>query len=400
MFAARVTSSLGMLLFLVGCEGGLDLGGDVSVPDMTTTTDMGPAGDSGGGSDMTPTVDPLCVGVTCPTNSICSAGLCYCAPGYMGNANLGCMPGNPCQGVMCPFGATCDDNGECPCDPGFDDDGLGGCSFADPMFPDQRTQQEVCARWTSDYPETAPQQWQTEPADACAPGELDPAFHVDALRRVTLFRWLSGLPGVTSNVEYSEWTQACASLLAAEDKGVTLVPDASQACFSEDAQTGLSASNLLRGATSAAESVDIFMVDDGVPDLSHRRWILNPGLGASAFGFRGRYTCMYALDQSGSASPQFVAFPTGVFPQQALRGPWTFGSEQLGLENASVSITDGSGANVPAAGLYVAEGNFGLETMAWTVEGATAPATYNITVSGLTGPETEVSYTVELVDCP
>lgn len=393
------------ILFTLSCEGELaaprDMG-PMSEPDALPAVDMPDAADMSlmdAPVDMSEGPDPLCIGVTCQANAICAGGTCYCAPGYMGDPEAGCTEGNPCDGVTCAFGATCDDDGECSCDPGFLPDALDGCEYDIPTEPAERTAMEVCERWNADYPEQAAIQWQVEPADQCDPGILDPDFQLDAIRRVSLFRWLTGLAAVTTNVDYLRWTQACAAALDAEDAGATAVDDTFQ-CYSEDAAKGAAESNLLRSAASPADSVDTYMEDAGEMRLAHRRWILNPDMGATGFGFRGQYSCMYALDQSGGlVSPPFVAYPMGVFPIDALRGPWSFSSEQALLTDATVTITDSGGSDVPIEDFFVAGGTFGLPTIVWTIANPVAGETYTVTIGNLAGEDSDIVYTVQLENC-
>ncbi len=395
-----------LVLSSFACKGELGADLDASAPtDDGGSSEIGPPGDDlgmdVGQPDMPmPMVDPLCTGITCTPNSQCHGGVCYCSPGFMGDPATGCTVGNPCDGVDCPFGATCRDDGLCSCDAGFEDDALGGCVYIDPGFPEERTQQEVCTRWATDYPRAAVIPWQTTPADTCDPGELDPEFQLDGIRRVSLFRWLAGLPAVTSHPRYAEQTQACATALSAEGIGIRPTIESSFTCYSGDAAEGASSSNIARGLDNAADAVDYFLVDADADTLGRRRWLLNPEMGATAFGVRGEYVCMYAVDDSGSANPTWVAYPVGTFPQAALLGPWTFSSQQLDLSEATVTITDGNGAEVSVTNLREVAGMFGLPTIAWEVAGATAPATYTVNVTNLSGVETEVTYTVGLVACP
>lgn len=387
-----------IVILLGSCRGEL-VGSDGDPPDVGDVSDAGMPEDTAPEADMP--ADPECQGVSCGANAVCVGGGCYCSPGFMGDAMAGCVEGNPCASVECGFGSTCDDDGECPCDPGFVETAAGACELPEELFPAERTEQEVCDRWNADYPETAAMQWQVEPAEQCEPGILEPAYQLDAIRRVSLYRWLSGLLPVTSNRDYMGVTQACATALAAEDVGLQSQIDTSWTCYSEDADSGVNASNITNGATTAAGSVDQYMADEGVDSLGHRRWILFPELGATAFGIRGKYSCMYTFDRSASAAPQFVAYPFATFPMAALMGAWSWSSDTLGFdESATVTITDSGGGDVTVENVRVAVGNFGWPTLAWDVPDAAAGQTYSVTIGGLSGEVMEVSYGVSLVACP
>jgi hypothetical protein len=385
-----------ILALLGGCRG--ELAGNNS--DASTEPDVET---DGGTADMTTQpdmpVDTACDGVTCGDNALCVRGDCFCEPGFMGDPMAGCTEGNPCASVDCGFGSTCNDDGECPCDPGFTETNTGQCE-AQELSPDDRTKADVCDRWNSDFPIQAGVQWQERPSEQCEPGILDPAYQMDALRRVSLFRWLSGLGPVTSNTDYMGLTQACATALAAEDMGVRGQISEDWACYSEQASDGVLASNTISGATSAADSVVLYMTDEGVASLGHRRWILFPELGATAFGFRDGYSCMYTSDRSAFGGPDFVAYPFATFPDEGLVGPWSWSSEALGFDDSTtVTITDSSDAEVTVENVREAEGDFGWPTLAWDVPDAVAGEDYTVTIAGLAGEMMEVSYTVSLVQC-
>lgn len=393
-------ASAALLFLSLGCQGEIVVpmpdAGDASsstVPDASGTPDADTP-------DLALPPDPLCTGVFCPANSVCGRGICWCAPGFMGDPNTGCTPGNPCAEVTCQFGSTCNDRGECPCDPEFVDDGVGGCEAPFDQFPLERTPTDVCARWLADYPETAGVRWQEEPPDKCSPGQLDPAFVMDAVRRVSLYRWLVGLPAVTTSPGYAELTQACATVLDAENAGATNDIADTFACYSADAAAGASGSSVLRGAPSPAAAVDTFVEDAAAASLGNRRWIFGPQMGATGFGFRGNYTCMYAIDVEASTNPQYIAYPFGVFPTAALRGRWMWASGRLFTSDATtVTVLDASGAAVPVSNLTRLAGNVVPAALAWDVAGPLAPGMYTVTLQGLSGAMNELTYPVTLVDC-
>ena len=390
-----------IFLFALGCEGKVELpDGDLGMPDATPAADMVTMSDVVEVPDMPPVMDPACLGVTCPLNAECGRGVCWCSPGFQGDPTVGCVPGNPCADADCQFGATCTDDGACVCDIGFMDGMFPGTCEAVPIDDiTMRTSAEVCARWQTDYPERAGVQWQTLPPDTCTPGELDPAFQLDAVRRVTLYRWLAGLPGVTTEADYAVETQACATALSANGGSVTNTIDESFECYSADAADGALRSSVYLGAQSPAQAVDIFVEDDDVAELGNRRWILNPEMGATAFGYRGGYTCMFAIDSNGAGRPQYIAYPNGVTPLTALRGRWMWASASLISDDATVAVLDGTGAPVAISNVqHLPAINF-PDAIVWDMP-AVAAGTYTVTITGLLPADTEVTYTVELVACP
>ena len=109
----------------------------------------------------------------------------------------------------CPDGATCLDD-VCICDPGFVSTS-NGCELEEVGDPAQRTSSEVCQRWNEDPWTLTFDKWAEEPADQCDWGWLSEEYHLEAIREVTRYRWLVGLPAVTTDENAREITQACAT---------------------------------------------------------------------------------------------------------------------------------------------------------------------------------------------
>lgn len=284
------------------------------------------------------------------------------------------------------------------CDPGYSPDGSGGC-VADPVSdPATRTRQQVCDRWTGWAPR-APTLWAREPADECDWGELHTEAQGDAIRRLDLFRWLVGLDPVTTKPDYIEVTQACATTLAAEGAGLTHNIPSTFACYTSEAATGASSSNIAYGVSNPAATVDLYVGDRGVTSLGHRRWCLNPSMAATGFGQRGRYSCMYSFDRSHSSSVEHVFYPSaGIFPRSALMGVWSAGSRSFNFGSSpQVTIRKVSdGSSVQVDNVQKLRSGYAIDTISWAVPDAQADVKYEITISN--GSNT-LSYETTLVDC-
>lgn len=410
MARRRLTIVMVLGLSLSACEGSFDMNStqmnlpdqsqpepdasaDFSTPDLAPNTDMGTFEDA----DEDLAEPSPCETVQCGDNATCSEGTCACNAGFTGDPNAGCTLADPCAEIQCQYGATCN-AGDCICDAGFEEDG-DNCVQITPGDTAARTRDEVCQKWQTDHPTTSTTMWQVEPADACDPGVIHPTVLTDALRRTSLFRWLVGLPGVTSAPGAAESTQACATTLAASNRGLSHSLDETYTCYTQAAAQGAGSSNLAIGVNHPASSVDLYIGDVGVRSLGHRRWIFNPRMGATNFGQRNNYSCMYAFDSSSNANPEYVAYPApGFFPRSALIGYWSFGSTQLNLSNATVTMTrTDTNAEVPVNDVNVPSGNYGIQVVAWQVPGAELDVEYEITI-GLSSGETRV-YRTTLVNC-
>lgn len=153
-----------------------------------------------------------------------------------------------------------------------------------------------------------------------------------ALGRLNLIRRLAGLTGVELDASLTTRAQYGAVLLAAN--GVLSHHPNKPADMDEDFyQRGLNAassSNIYMGTNATLpQAVDAFMDDsDGgnLPMLGHRRWLLNPAMGKTGFGFSPsgktldtfayNFATLWAFDRSGSTGDyEFISWPaSGAFP--------------------------------------------------------------------------------------
>jgi hypothetical protein len=409
----------------VACHGLMELDDDssnshadaideTSSPPQRTDTGTSPGRDSGDnhGADvwsddaaaLPDTTSNTCQTVSCGSNAECRGGQCHCLDGFVGHPDTGCRLPDPCDAITCSRGATCIE-GTCRCDAGFTDDGQGGCIPQSPGDTAIRTREQVCQRWNEDRFDRATTLWQQEPENQCDWGVLHPEVHTDALRRATLYRWLVGLGPLTSADPQRITTQACATTLAARGQGLTHSITADFPCYSQEAASGAGTSNIAMGVSRPSDSVDLYIGDIGVPSLGHRRWIFNPGMGETAFGQRGSYSCMYAFGGGGSDNPDYVAYPApGFFPAQALMGTWSFSSSRYGIAsgvNVNITRVD-DGSILPVTNVYIPGGGYGQPALGWDVSSRDLQrdVEYEVRITGLTGSLGDtVVYRVTITHC-
>lgn len=217
--------------------------------------------------------------------------------------------------------------------------------LAPPVFA-SRTKAEVCDRFRADFITVWPK-WEPTPGsdDPCDPGTVPDEAHENGIRRTNLYRWLAGLPPVTSADELREQEQACAVVLAALGY-LTHHPSSDAPCYSDAAAAGAGSSNLAVGA-GLAGSVDLYIADHGVASLGHRRWVLNPSMQKTAFGAKNGFSCMYAFSWGGGGTDlAYVAWPPpGYVPLEAARGRFSLTLLTLGVTEETrvfIAIDDGS----------------------------------------------------------
>ncbi|MBA3699819.1 MAG: hypothetical protein H0W78_13305 [Planctomycetes bacterium] len=146
------------------------------------------------------------------------------------------------------------------------------------------------------------------------------------LARVRQYRYLCGVPFETLafNARQGELATAAAGICARLGK-LTHAPERPPGMSDADYQLGKDGagqSNLFSGRTEPAGCVDGWMDDsdqNNIDRVGHRRWILNPSMGTSAFGTEGNYAAMYAFDGSlkNISDWDCVTYPTrGAMPVQ------------------------------------------------------------------------------------
>lgn len=347
-------------------------------------------------------VPEVCDPAQCGEGASCQDNVCTCDEGLFGDPLQACTPANPCEAVTCPDGASCNPDGSCSCDPFFTGDGVNGCvpRPADTNLQ-QRTKAEVCAVWTDNYQRSSNDFWMIEPTTECDFGVLHPEEQRQALHTTSRYRILVGLHPVSLMPSAVVTTQACATTHAAQGSGLDHNPPSTWKCYTPEGAAGAGSSNLASGIGQPAGTVGLYVVDNGVPSLGHRRWIFNPGMGRTAFGHRGRFGAMYAFDGSRNHSVEFVAYPSpGAFPQAALGGKWSIhggGSYRDDFGVAIRNVNDDTALTVSDITAPVF-GNL-ASTLSWRVASPALDTPYEITITNAEGVVVQ-QYTTTLVSCP
>lgn len=196
-------------------------------------------------------------------------------------------------------------------------------------------------------------------------GQVSAKHRQKALDSVNLMRMIAGLPEVYLHDVYNELTQYGAVVLAANDT-LTHYPSKPAGMDDEFYGNGYAAtsqSNIAYGWMSGTDShfnMPLFtmgyMEDSGannVPVVGHRRWILNPPMRYTGFGFalssrNAAYSAMYAFNRNGTTPDyDFISWPaSGNFPSEFadMRMPWhvTLNPDKFdiaGMNTGNVQVT-------------------------------------------------------------
>lgn len=296
------------------------------------------------------------------------------------------------------------------CDPGKIDVGAG-CVPINANDPGQRAAADVCTRWKADHVLTDAHPFSANTAGDCDIGMLSTAGKADALKRLNLFRWLSGLGPTTEDAGLDATDQACANLEAWWDFTSTASPHAPPAttkCYTAQGASGAGMSNIAWGSGDPSQAMDQWVEDNGnATTMGHRRWIVNPPLGPIGLGYwqtggtYGNAACLAVFGSSGtSVVPPWVAVPNpGPVPVEVAKWTWTFHSNLGGTENANIAVLRLSDHAMLAVTKQTLQQGYGQKAIAWQPMGWTPAAgeTYRVTISGLTGGD--VVYAVKPVTC-
>jgi hypothetical protein len=238
---------------------------------------------------------------------------------------------------------------------------------------------------------------------SCNGGDMSMASRDTALRLVNLYRYIAGLPAVTTDPARNQQDQACALMMQANNT-INHSPPNTWTCYTAEGAKAAGSSNL--AGTGAIAAVDSYMLDPGnATTLGHRRWILSNSLGPIGIGSTAKYSCMWTLSGTGKAGKPWMSWPSpGAFPLQAFATSrqsidttgWSLQSDSINLAGAQVSVTF-NGASQPVTVTQL-EPNYGsryairFNPMGWNA----AAGTYHISVTGIPTP---IEYDVNVVSC-
>ncbi len=250
----------------------------------------------------------------------------------------------------------------------------------------------------------------------CEAGTESQASLDATLQAVNAFRSVAGLTPVALDPALSSKALAAALMMragneASPQRGLSHSPDPTWPCYSPLGADGAGTSNLALGS-SGANAIRLYIDDEGVSSLGHRRWILDPALTTIGTGSTGNTNALAVV--GGARQPvtpgRQVAWP----PAGAIAATWLplTWSLSLGGSGEAVSFTaptvtmtlDGAPVDVPAATVADLGGGFGTgRTLSWLPtlsRSALRSGSHQVTVSiggaSINGTPTPIQYTVSL----
>ncbi|MBO9534019.1 MAG: CAP domain-containing protein [Solirubrobacteraceae bacterium] len=179
------------------------------------------------------------------------------------------------------------------------------------------TAEATAAATTVSQGATVPSGW-TGSTGTCTTGTESQASLDATLQAVNAFRSVAGLAPVSFDPTLSQQALSAALMMKAANN-LSHDPDPSWACYSPEGDDAAGRSNLALGSSGAA-AIRLYVADEGIAGLGHRRWVLDPS--ATVFG-SGSTGTSNALMVIGGAS-QFVASGAQVAwpPPGAIAASW------------------------------------------------------------------------------
>lgn len=297
---------------------------------------------------------------------------------------------------------------------------IGAACLAAPAGAQAATEPEAQAAATSLTQALGVAAGWTGNAAACEAGTESQASLDATLQAVNAFRTVAGLPSVTLDPALSAKALAAALMMragndAAPPRGLSHAPDPSWPCFSQLGADGAGTSNLALGS-SGASAVRLYMDDEGVGSLGHRRWLLDPALTVIGSGSTGSTNALAVIGgprQPVAAGRQVPWPPAGAIAASWLPATWSF---TLGGTGEAVSFTaptvtmtlDGAPVDVPAASISDLGTDFGTgRALSWapTLNRAALRTGYHqlgVSIGGaaVNGTPLAISYAVTLGTAP
>lgn len=275
---------------------------------------------------------------------------------------------------------------------------LGGHSYS------QCTRSQVISNFNNIYLASAVSDaelaW-TGSIAGCNPGAISALAQTRTLARINYFRNLAGLNNVAFDPSLESRCQQAALMMAANNQ-LNHTPPPSWQCYTAEGAAAAGNSNLALGAHSAS-AISLYMSDNGVWSVGHRRWILYSR--ALVFGhgsaMKSDVLQVFNTSSTGPVNTASIPYPVaGFFPAPLVPVQWSFSKSGADFSSATVQMTGPSGAVTLTLGTI--ENGYGDNTIVWTPTGivtnSTYDVTYNVQVNNvkISGVRQTISYSVTI----
>ncbi len=224
----------------------------------------------------------------------------------------------------------------------------------------------------------------------CVEGTISQVALDRSLTRLNYFRKICGLSN--NMVWNSTWFSGCqkAALMMYANNTLSHTPPSTWKCYTAEGASTAGVSNIALGSPSyhSSTSITAWIQDDGANNIiiGHRRWMLFSR--AKEFGL-GCTTCSSVLecvahtsDPLPSNMPAYIAYPPTYIPQSLVFARWSFAVPNpisifsgVDFSNATITMTDNSGANVPLNIISKVDNGYADQTIVWEPQGVITNST-------------------------
>ena len=265
---------------------------------------------------------------------------------------------------------------------------------------------------------TSPVEYEEEPLGK-APyslGRLKYKTLQSALNTLNQIRYIAGLSSdVVLNDEYVKQAQG-ASVVNSVNDVLTHNPEKPAGMSDEVYRIGAegaSHSNIAMGYNNIDTSLVYGYMEDGdssnIDRLGHRRWLLNPSMKATGFGYYNNYTAAYALDNSSAYSPEYgVIWPAQNMPTEYFNKdfPWSISMGYAVSDSVEVELIRLSDNKTWKFSKSSSDGYFNVDNGGYGKQGCiifrpdgieryVAGEKFRVNITGLSAP---LSYEVSFFD--
>lgn len=282
-------------------------------------------------------------------------------------------------------------------------------------FPEaeSRSYAEVCAKYNELYPRTETgDPGSGYSSDKCNVGVHSDKDKADTIRRINLFRYLSGLVKheVNQDTKYHQQCLEATAVLAAYG-GLTHYLTTEMECYTDAAKTAAASSNIAFGYSSSADSIDGY-IEEGASNketLGHRRWILHRSLAGVGIGWRhansylGRYGVLKVFGGVSQKNDEneipFVACPgPGPQPINLIYNYWSI-YVQGGKVITSGSVKRNDGEVLANSPVHMLDGYGESPAYRFDIDMSKIDVTHSYTVSVTLDDGSTLTYVVKPCDC-
>ncbi len=271
----------------------------------------------------------------------------------------------------------------------------------------------------------------------CTEGKLKETEKSNILTIYNQIRVLHGLKTLQYNSAYDEEV-AKASLISVANAMLDHFPKSNYACYTQKGYDGCRTSNLYissnfnqTNVVESKKSMITWIIDKNVPDLGHRRNMLNPFLKYASFGRvdgfpkAGSQSFLSAMSLKVHEFPdyhnlsdwsgEYVAYPFQEYPSEFFdptwylsftviadkSSPWANGSNAIDFSKANVTIKDQNNNTIQVTDIKFDYLGYGVPNcLYWKASNITKNVTYYITITNVTvkGQNKTYNYWFKIVD--